>query len=151
MNHERVMRRGIWRDEGASVGFRGRVSQVRILPGPLPEGSSLPCLRGLASYSDSACLPRKRFLLPPSYRPARAGTARAPPHPSRKGAAYREGNGAWPERASQEGRRAPALSTKKFLRRPGRNLDAFTYLHKNYPYNKLGQRTYGNWETLTFG
>jgi hypothetical protein len=35
MNHERVKTKGIWRDEGASAGFRGRVSQVRILPGPL--------------------------------------------------------------------------------------------------------------------
>jgi hypothetical protein len=35
MNHERSIGKGTWRDEGASVGFRGRVSQVRILPGTL--------------------------------------------------------------------------------------------------------------------
>jgi hypothetical protein len=31
----RIRTKGIRRDEGAAVGFRGRVSQVRVLPGPL--------------------------------------------------------------------------------------------------------------------
>jgi hypothetical protein len=38
MNHERPIGKGTWHDEGASVGFWGRVSQVRILPGPLSVG-----------------------------------------------------------------------------------------------------------------
>src|SRR5215208_4710500 len=62
-------------------GFRGRVSEVRILPGPLLVFRSVVVLTDRSFSHSYAVCPWKPLLCPLSYRPTKFKRSRSPPVP----------------------------------------------------------------------